>query len=54
MKGGRCRRDTPQLHQVYDQHSYRDEKRECLRLWELRLRGILEPKRLAEAEIHTS
>lgn len=33
----------PQLHQVYDQHSYRDEKRECLRLWERRLRGILAP-----------
>lgn len=33
----------PQLHQVYDQHSYRDEKRECLRLWELRLWGIVEP-----------
>ncbi len=44
----------PQLHQVYDQHSYRDEKRECLRLWELRLRGILTPKRLAEAEIRNS
>lgn len=35
----------PQLHQVYDQHSYRDEKRECLRLWELRLRSIVAPKR---------
>jgi len=34
----------PGLHQVYDQHSYRDEKRECLTLWEQRLRGILEPK----------
>lgn len=38
----------PQLHQVYDQHSYRDEKRQCLRLWELRLRGILAPKPTAE------
>ena len=44
----------PQLHQVYDQHSYRDEKRECLRLWELRLRGILAPKQLAEAGSRTS
>jgi integrase len=34
----------PGLHAVYDQHSYQDEKRECLRLWELRLRGILSPK----------
>ena len=44
----------PQLHQVYDQHSYQDEKRECLRLWELRLRGILATGRLAEAVIRTS
>jgi integrase len=42
----------PHLHQVYDQHSYQDEKRECLRLWELRLQGILAPKRVAEAGIH--
>ncbi len=34
----------PGLHQVYDQHTYRDEKRECLALWEKRLRGILSPK----------
>jgi integrase len=33
----------PGLHVVYDQHSYRDEKRECLMLWEHRLRGILHP-----------
>jgi integrase len=38
----------PALHQVYDQHSYRDEKRECLTLWEARLRGILAPKPPAE------
>lgn len=34
----------PGLHKVYDQHSYLDEKRECLTLWEQRLRGILAPK----------
>ncbi|OZB21969.1 tyrosine-type recombinase/integrase [Acidiphilium sp. 34-64-41] len=34
----------PGLHKVYDQHSYVDEKRECLTLWEARLRGILAPK----------
>jgi hypothetical protein len=33
----------PGLHRVYDQHSYLDEKRECLNLWETRLRGILNP-----------
>jgi integrase len=34
----------PALHQVYDQHLYRDEKRECLALWEVRLKGILARK----------
>jgi integrase len=38
----------PELHKVYDQHSYVDEKRECLTLWEARLRGILAPKPPAE------
>lgn len=38
----------PGLHAVYDQHSYQDEKRECLRLWELRLSGILSPLPPAE------
>jgi hypothetical protein len=33
----------PGLHKVYDQHSYQDEKRECLTLWEGRLKGILAP-----------
>ena len=33
----------PGLHRVYDQHSYLDEKRQCLTLWETRLRGILNP-----------
>jgi integrase len=32
------------LHAVYDQHLYRDEKRECLTLWEKRLKGILARK----------
>lgn len=31
----------PGLHRVYDQHSYRDEKLECLSLWERRLSRIL-------------
>jgi hypothetical protein len=35
------------LHKVYDLHRYEDEKRECLTLWEHRLRGILSPKLLA-------
>jgi integrase len=34
----------PGLHKVYDQHSYRDEKRECLMLWEARLNSLLNPK----------
>lgn len=38
----------PGLHKVYDLHSYLDEKRECLTLWEQRLRGILAPKPPAE------
>jgi integrase len=32
------------LHRVYDLHAYQDEKRECLTLWENRLRAILAPK----------
>jgi integrase len=50
----------PGLHKVYDQHTYRDEKRECLTLWSARLTGIVEqpppnvvplqrPRELAEA-----
>lgn len=31
----------PGLHKVYDLHSYQDEKRECLRLWEARLSGLV-------------
>lgn len=34
----------PGLHKVYDQHAYQAEKRQCLELWEQRLRGILSPK----------
>jgi integrase len=33
----------PGLHRVYDQHAYRDEKRDCLVLWEKRLLSIVEP-----------
>ena len=33
----------PGLHKVYDQHAYQDEKRECLKLWESRLKKILHP-----------
>ncbi len=38
----------PGLHRVYDLHAYEAEKRECLTLWEQRLRGILAPKPPAE------
>jgi integrase len=38
----------PGLHRVYDLHSYADEKRHCLELWEHRLRGILAPEPPAE------
>ena len=31
----------PELHQVYDQYSFLDEKREALELWEQRLRSIV-------------
>jgi integrase len=33
------------LHKVYDQHSYRDEKRHCLELWERWLLSTVEPAR---------
>ncbi len=31
----------PGLHKVYDRHSYEAEKRECLELWEARLRDVV-------------
>ena len=31
------------LHKVYDLHAYQDEKRQCLELWERRLKGIVSP-----------
>jgi integrase len=33
----------PDLHKVYDQHAYLDEKRHALQLWAARLRDIIEP-----------
>jgi integrase len=33
----------PGLHKIYDKHSYCEEKRRCLTLWEKRLRGIVAP-----------
>jgi integrase len=33
----------PGLHQVYDRHSYRDEKRRAFELWTARLAEIIEP-----------
>jgi integrase len=33
----------PGLHAVYDQFAYRNEKRELMRLWELRLQRVLHP-----------
>jgi integrase len=35
----------PGLHQVYDRHSYRDEKRRAFELWAGRLAEIVEPER---------
>ena len=34
----------PGLHQVYDRHSYRDEKRRAFELWAARLDDILQPR----------
>jgi hypothetical protein len=33
----------PGLHKVYDQHSYRQEKRDALDLWAARVRSIVQP-----------
>jgi integrase len=33
----------PGLHKVYDLHRYEAEKRRGFELWEVRLRGIIEP-----------
>jgi hypothetical protein len=33
----------PGLHQIYDRHSYRDEKRRALELWAARLAEIVAP-----------
>jgi integrase len=33
----------PGLHQIYDRHSYRDEKRRAFELWAARLKDIVEP-----------
>jgi integrase len=41
----------PGLHRVYDQHAYEQEKRECLALWETRLRGILTRSHRTETEM---
>lgn len=32
----------PGLHKVYDQHSYREEKRECLELWANKLAVLVD------------
>ncbi len=37
----------PGLHKVYDQHSYRLEKRRALELWSQKLLSIVEPRRAA-------
>ena len=34
----------PGLHRVYDQHAYREEKQEAMKLWDARLRAILDEK----------
>lgn len=41
----------PGLHKVYDQHSYLDEKRHCLDLWDQRLSMILRPSKSGVANI---
>jgi integrase len=41
----------PGLHRVYDQHAYQQEKRECLALWETRLKAILERSHRTETEL---
>ena len=33
----------PGLHKVYDQHSYREEKRRAFELWAARVKEIVEP-----------
>lgn len=38
----------PGLHKIYDLHAYEREKRECLELWEARLRDVLAPKPSAD------
>jgi integrase len=42
----------PGLHRVYDQHAYRDEKRQCLELWEKRLIAIVDPPPDNVADLH--
>jgi integrase len=34
--------NKPDLHEIYDQHQYLDQKREALQLWAARLRSIVE------------
>lgn len=42
------------LHKVYDRHSYRDEKLQCLTLWEARLRRIVLPPMDTVVSLHRS
>jgi integrase len=42
----------PGLHRVYDQHTYRNEKSECLNLWDDRLGIILERKDMLALQPH--
>jgi integrase len=42
----------PGLHKVYDQHSYRQEKRHALTLWAARLRGIVTPPPANVVQLH--
>lgn len=41
----------PGLHKVYDQHTYIEEKRRCLQLWDQRLHAILNPPKGIVANI---
>jgi integrase len=42
----------PGLHRVYDKHAYLEEKRHCLDLWAIRLRGIVEPPPPNVTDLH--
>jgi integrase len=44
----------PELHETYDRHKYRDEKRNALEQWAVRLRSIVEPPPANVVSIHSA